>query len=316
MLSAALALLGAIGLRRGGLPRRPRGQAAALDRRHGRRRGIRAGRSSLLAAPRSSAVSGSPADVAWGALAGAFGVIADRAAVRVPRDRADEHPLAAHRGGVGDRADAVGALRRTARRSSPIGYARTGGRARRRRARGLHPRRAGGAAQRARARDGRRRGHRDRRVPHRHRPDERRERTRAARHEPRRRTSSITAVIDRSPRRRGAARAARTAASVLDATGVALGATPSGHADLEHAVACRTVARSRHRREPRVAARGRCGVLDAAANVVMLRGAAHRRPVDRLGAHRALPGRARSSSRRSCCASGSPPCSGSVWRSH
>ena len=48
----------------------------------------------------------------WGALSGVVRRDRDRAAVRVPRDRADEHPVAAHRGGLGDRADAVGARRR------------------------------------------------------------------------------------------------------------------------------------------------------------------------------------------------------------
>lgn len=66
-----------------------------------------------------------------------------------------------------------------------------------------------------------------------------------------------------------ALRTGRRAASVLDMSGVALGATPSGHADLEHAAAGGVVG------VPASLSRAwtlalMCGVVDAAANAVML----------------------------------------------
>ena len=120
-------------LRRGGLLRRTRGEAPALDRRHGGGRGIRVWSFLALALPFIGGVWAPP--MSRGVRSP--GVVRrgrDRAALRVPRDRADEHPLAPHRRGLGHRADAVGAARRTARRCRPIGYRRAGRRARRRRA--------------------------------------------------------------------------------------------------------------------------------------------------------------------------------------
>ncbi|GAA2008649.1 EamA family transporter [Microbacterium ulmi] len=64
---------------------------------------------------------------------------------------------------------------------------------------------------------------------------------------------------------RAAVRAGRTAASVLEASGDAPGATQTGHADLEHASA--RIALSRTRAWWLAAG---CGVLDAAANVLLL----------------------------------------------
>ena len=181
MLSAGLALCRRHRLRRGGLPRRTRRQAAALDRRHGGRGGIRSGAPGARAPLRRRRVDAGRCRVGCAGRRVRRG--RDRAAVRVPGDRADEHPVAAHRRRLGDRTDAVGAARE---RRDPVAdrLRRAGRRARRRRARRLHPRREGRATERARARHGGRRGPRDRRVPHRDRPDERRERTRAPRHEP------------------------------------------------------------------------------------------------------------------------------------
>ncbi len=75
----------------------------------------------------------------------------------------------------------------------------------------------------------------------------------------------IGALIVRA-RRRG-----RPAASVLDVSGAVIGATPSGHADLEHATTAGATS-SRH-----MGSRARawwlavvCGVVDAAANALML----------------------------------------------
>jgi drug/metabolite transporter (DMT)-like permease len=66
-----------------------------------------------------------------------------------------------------------------------------------------------------------------------------------------------------------AVRSGRRAASVLDVSGLALGATPSGHADLEHAAAGGAVG------VPTSLSRAWtlaiiCGVVDAAANALML----------------------------------------------
>jgi drug/metabolite transporter (DMT)-like permease len=79
-------------------------------------------------------------------------------------------------------------------------------------------------------------------------------------------TSVIIGVLVLRALRRG-----RRAASVLDVAGVALGATPSGHADLEYA-------RTGDSDAPHAGgSRGRawwlaiaCGVVDAAANALML----------------------------------------------
>jgi drug/metabolite transporter (DMT)-like permease len=66
-----------------------------------------------------------------------------------------------------------------------------------------------------------------------------------------------------------AVRTGRRAATVLDVSGVALGATPSGHADLEHALEVEStgVPASRNRAWSLAIV---CGVVDAAANAVML----------------------------------------------
>ncbi|WP_404433998.1 EamA family transporter [Microbacterium lacus] len=60
----------------------------------------------------------------------------------------------------------------------------------------------------------------------------------------------------------------RAAASVLDASGWAVGATPTGHADLEHAVQVDAPAAMTRTRAWWLAIL--CGVLDAAANALML----------------------------------------------
>ena len=146
MLSAALALVGALVYGAadflGGLA----AQAPALDRRHGgrpRHPGWCCSRSLLPLRRRRVGAGRRRVGRRWRA---SFGVDRDRAAVRLPRDRADEHPLAAHGRGLGDRADAVGARSSNGETLSPIGYAGLGGRARRRRAGRLHPRREGRAA--------------------------------------------------------------------------------------------------------------------------------------------------------------------------
>lgn len=75
----------------------------------------------------------------------------------------------------------------------------------------------------------------------------------------------IGALIVRA-RRRG-----RPAASVLDVSGAVIGATPSGHADLEHATtAGATAARDRGSRARAWWLAIVCGVVDAAANALML----------------------------------------------
>ena len=61
----------------------------------------------------------------------------------------------------------------------------------------------------------------------------------------------------------------RRAASVLEVSGVTIGATPSGHADLEHAVASSTVGIPASRNRAWLLAIV-CGVVDAAANAIML----------------------------------------------
>jgi len=61
----------------------------------------------------------------------------------------------------------------------------------------------------------------------------------------------------------------RRAASVLDVSGVAIGATPSGHADLEHAVASSGAGVPASRNRAWLLAII-CGVVDAAANAIML----------------------------------------------
>ncbi len=63
--------------------------------------------------------------------------------------------------------------------------------------------------------------------------------------------------------------AGRRAASVLEVSGVTIGATPSGHADLEHAVASSTVGIPASRNRAWLLAIV-CGVVDAAANTIML----------------------------------------------
>jgi drug/metabolite transporter (DMT)-like permease len=70
----------------------------------------------------------------------------------------------------------------------------------------------------------------------------------------------------------GALRRGRPAASVLDIAGFAVGATPSGHADLEHAGAAGSV-QTAQARGSRVRAWWlaiACGLVDAAANGLML----------------------------------------------
>ncbi len=65
-----------------------------------------------------------------------------------------------------------------------------------------------------------------------------------------------------------AVRAGRGAASAFDATGLTLGATPTGHADLEHVESGPLVTVMTARRAWLLAVG--CGVLDAGANLVML----------------------------------------------
>ena len=63
--------------------------------------------------------------------------------------------------------------------------------------------------------------------------------------------------------------AGRRAASVLDVSGVVIGATPSGHADLEHAGVSSGAGVPASRNRAWLLAII-CGVVDAAANVIML----------------------------------------------
>ena len=63
--------------------------------------------------------------------------------------------------------------------------------------------------------------------------------------------------------------AGRRAASVLDVSGVAIGATPSGHADLEHAGVSSGAGVPASRNRAWLLAIV-CGVVDAAANAIML----------------------------------------------
>ncbi len=88
---------------------------------------------------------------------------------------------------------------------------------------------------------------------------------------------AITAVIIGALIARALRRGER-AASVLDVSGIAIGATPTGHADLEHAQVAS--ASSRHGTAPTRPVTGSarrawllalaCGVVDAAANALML----------------------------------------------
>jgi drug/metabolite transporter (DMT)-like permease len=74
----------------------------------------------------------------------------------------------------------------------------------------------------------------------------------------------IGALIVRA-RRRG-----RPAASVLDVSGAVIGATPSGHADLEHATTAGATAARQGSRARAWWLAIVCGVVDAAANALML----------------------------------------------
>ena len=110
---------------------------------------------------------------------------------------------------------------------------------------------------------------RDRRVPHHPRPDERRERSGPAYRQPFREhllTSAVVGILAI-----GAVRAGRRASSVIGATPMHLGATPSGHADLEHASvdASQIGGGAAWGASAWWLAAG-CGVLDALANVVLV----------------------------------------------
>ena len=232
-------------------------QATALDRRDRGRRGIRPGRPRCSRC-RSSAARGRAADVAWGVLAGrrsASIAIALLYACLAIGPMSILSPLTAVVSAI---APMLWGLLVNGETLVADRLRRARRRARRRRAGRLHPRREGGAAQRARARSWRsaRASRSARSSSSSTRPATRADSCRSS-------MSRATNIVDHGRHRRhrsSSRRAPRTrAASVLDVAGAAIGATPSGHADLEHA------SPRRRRRRPRIPRRARGGSRSSAA---------------------------------------------------